>query len=276
MTHHHHHKGADHGNQHDSGLAELLDLDAEVLGSYLDDLTGWVAQFATDDPGLIVDIGAGTGTGTLALTRRFPQATVVAIDRSAGMLQRVEAAAREHGVDGRVRTTQADLDIRWPDLAGIDIAWASSSVHEMTDPDQLFREVFAALAPGGVLAVIEMEAQPTFLADDDGLEARLHEAMAQAGWNAYAEWRPRLERAGFTVVGQQRFTMDVSGASSATARYARASLSNARSGLAGQLADADLAAIDQLLADGALEALLQSRDAPVRVARLAWAARRPA
>lgn len=276
MTHRDHdHARRAHGRQHDSGLADLLDLDAETLGTYLDDVTAWVSQFATDAPRLVVDIGAGTGTGSMALARRFPAATVVAVDSSAAMLERVEAAARAQGLDDRVQALRTDLDIRWPDLAGIDVAWASSSVHEVADPDRLFRDVFAALTPGGVLAVIEMEAQPSFLAGDEGLETRLHEAMAQAGWNAYAEWRPRLERAGFEIAAEQRFTIEVSPTAPATARYARAYLTNARTALSGQLAGVDLAAIDRLLAGDTLEAMLRSSDVPTRVVRLAWAARRP-
>lgn len=278
MTHHDHHAGAPH-DHHGEGLAELLDLDAEALGSYLDDVTGWVAQYAPDAPHLVVDIGAGTGTGSMALARRFPGASVVAVDASASMLERVQAAARAQGLDDRVRTVQADLDIRWPDLTGIDIAWASSSVHEVADPDRLFRDVFAALNPGGVLAITEMEAQPSFLAGDSahaGLESRLHDAMAQAGWNAHQEWRPGLEAAGFEIAAQHRFTIDVSAHAPATLRYALAYLNHVRSALKDQLTADDIAALDHLLADDNLETLLRSTDAPTQVARLAWAARRPA
>ncbi|RNE66764.1 class I SAM-dependent methyltransferase [Cryobacterium tepidiphilum] len=275
----HHHDGDPQAHHHDSGLAELLDLDAEALGTYLDDVTAWVARYATDAPRLVVDIGAGTGTGSLALARRFPGADVVAIDAASSMLQRVVASARSRGLDDRVRAVQADLDIRWPDVTGVDIAWASSSVHELADPGRLFRDVFAALTPGGLLAVIEMDAQPSFLGADPasaGLESRLHEAMAQAGWNAHQDWRPLLEAAGFEIKAEHRFTIDVNGAAPATLRYAGSYLRNARSALDQQLSTDDAAALDHLLADGNLEVLLGSSDATTRVVRSAWAARRPA
>jgi hypothetical protein len=40
QEHHHQHHGA--GETDESGLAELVDLDAEVLHAYLSELTGWI------------------------------------------------------------------------------------------------------------------------------------------------------------------------------------------------------------------------------------------
>ena len=108
--HGHHHGGHHHGDraggppghQHDeadeAGLAELLDLDGVVLLGYLDAVVGWVAETAGPAVARVVDLGAGTGTGTVALARRFPEAEVVAVDASAGMLARLAAAAGAAGV----------------------------------------------------------------------------------------------------------------------------------------------------------------------------------
>jgi methylase of polypeptide subunit release factors len=128
MTHHHAHAHVHGGPAHDGDarLADLLDLDAEIHGPYLDEVTEWVERYAPATPGRVVDVGAGTGTGTLALARRFPGAEVVAIDTSASMLERLAAAATAHGLTGRLRAVQADLDVAWPEVGGIDVAWASS------------------------------------------------------------------------------------------------------------------------------------------------------
>jgi len=71
MEHHHAHDRHDH--QHDGDqpaqavLAELLDLDAEVLHDYLSSVTGWVGGLAAGQPPRrILDLGCGTGTGSLA------------------------------------------------------------------------------------------------------------------------------------------------------------------------------------------------------------------
>lgn len=63
----HHH--ADHSQDpgDDLALADLLELDAEVFASHLDDVLTWVEQHAPATVRRVVDIGAGTGTGTVGL-----------------------------------------------------------------------------------------------------------------------------------------------------------------------------------------------------------------
>ena len=92
-----------------SHLGEMLDLDAEVLHEHHNDVITWVGSMAPDRPH-IVDLGAGTGTGALALARQLPGAEVVAVDVSEPMLEHLRHKARALGVADRIRTVQADLD----------------------------------------------------------------------------------------------------------------------------------------------------------------------
>jgi ubiquinone/menaquinone biosynthesis C-methylase UbiE len=94
MAQQHQHDRHDDGQAQDNeaGLADLLDLDAEALASCLDEMIEWVGQHAPNAPRRVVDIGAGTGTGSRALARRFGAAEVVAIDTSPVMLERLSAA----------------------------------------------------------------------------------------------------------------------------------------------------------------------------------------
>ncbi|MDT5026705.1 MAG: hypothetical protein QOE61_3131, partial [Micromonosporaceae bacterium] len=69
-----------------SDLAEMLDLDADVLHEYHRDVITWVGSVTPDRP-RIIDLGAGTGTGALALARQLPDAEVVAVDVSEPMLE---------------------------------------------------------------------------------------------------------------------------------------------------------------------------------------------
>ena len=96
-SHQHQHGQHEAGTDADAAMAELLDLDAEVMHSYLSDLTAWIRQLAADPPPRrILDLGSGTGTGTFALLERFDQAEVIALDVSAAMLHRLSGkAARE-------------------------------------------------------------------------------------------------------------------------------------------------------------------------------------
>lgn len=279
MTPHSHGRTPAQSHDHEAGLAELLDLDAEVFSAYLNDVTEWVSGYAPDAPRTIVDIGAGTGTGSVALAARFPSAEVLAIDRSTSMLERIRAAARERGLAERIRAVQADVNASWPEVGAVDVAWAASSLHEFADPDRVLRDVFAALNPGGLLVVIEMDTLPRFLPDDiglgrPGLETRCHEVLAQAGGNAHPNWWPYLERAGFEIVEERRFEIALKPVPPGTGRYADVYLRRIRPALEGKLASDDLSTLDQLLDGENPAAPVNRTDLTVIGSRTAWAARR--
>jgi ubiquinone/menaquinone biosynthesis C-methylase UbiE len=287
MEPHHHHDGHLHhgppGGGHPAGLAELLDLDAEVLHAYLDEVTTWVERLAGDSPRRILDLGAGTGTGTVALAQRFGQADVIAVDKSEEMRARVRDKAVAAGFADRVSAVQVDLDTAWPAVEPVDLAWAASSLHEMADPGQVLANVFGALRPGGLLAVAEMNAPPRFLPDDiglgrPGLESRVLAIVqqVQANWNPHPDWAPHLEQAGFAMLGQRTFTIDLPPPHpAAVGRYARTYLRRIRPVVESKLSAADLTALDTLLASDGPASLTRRTDLVVRGARTAWAARRP-
>lgn len=269
-----------HGRRYEEDLAQLLDLDAALSGTAWDEVTAWATRYVVGSPQRIVDLGAGTGTGALALARRFPAAEVVAVDRSAVMLERVQAAAHEQGLGGRLRAVSADLDREWPVVGEVDLVWASSLLHEVADPGAVLGDVRAALRPGGLLVVVELDGLPRFLPDDlglgrPGLESRCHRALADAGWNAHADWGPLLARAGFEVHGPRTVSTAAHPGTSVTGRYAQAWLAHMRPALQDRLAAEDLAVLDHLLAPEHPQALLDRRDLSLRGSRTAWAARRP-
>lgn len=195
---------------------EILELDATLLGGHLASLTTWLHRHAGEQVQSVVDVGAGLGGGSLALAERFPAAKVFAVDRSEQMLERVQTSAAERGFSGRISTVLADLDEAWPalagaDLAGADIVWASSSLHEVADPARVFADIFAALKPGGLLAVVELADLPWFLPEDvglgrPGLEARAHQVLSDLGWNRQLEWQQLLARAGFELIEKAGFS----------------------------------------------------------------------
>ncbi|QCB92758.1 class I SAM-dependent methyltransferase [Cellulomonas shaoxiangyii] len=263
---HHDARGVHPSPADEATNAALLDLDAEVLGAWLTTATDLVAGHCPDAR-TVVDLGAGTGTGTLALARRLPAATVVAVDRSAAMLARVRTAARSAGLGDRVRTLEADLDSAWPATGTVDVVWAASSLHHLAQADRVLRDAYAALRPGGVALVAELDEPAQVLPDDlpsaPGLASRL--AAAMSPWNAHPDWRPHLEHAGFTVDAVHHVT-----AEAADGRFVRAWLGHVRAALADRLAPADVAALDRLLArhPAALDALT------ARTRRTVWVARR--
>jgi SAM-dependent methyltransferase len=280
-----------HGQHHsaaetDAAMAELLDLDAEVMHSYLSEVTDWIHQLAADPPpGRILDLGSGTGTGTFALLERFEAADVIALDLSPEMLHRLSSKARLLGVADRIRAVQADLDAAWPAIDTVDLVWASSSLHHMADPDRVLASVFAALRPGGLLVVAEIVSFPRFLPEDlglgrPGLEARWHAVLAerQAAEMPHlgSDWGPRLSRAGFTIEAERPFVIHLAPPlPPASGRYAQAWLRRIRSGLDDRMSTDDLAALDILIDSHGPEGVLHRGDLTVRAAKTVWAARRP-
>jgi ubiquinone/menaquinone biosynthesis C-methylase UbiE len=286
MAHHHHHHEDDAQVEFDwPALAELLDLEGSVLHAYLSDITAWVRQAAGPEVQRILDLGAGTGNGSIALARRFGQASVTAVDGSAELLARTQEKAQEQGLAGRIHTVRADLDQGWPDLETADLAWASMSMHHFEDPDKVLSHVLATLRPGGLLAVAEMGEQLRYLPEDiglgqPGLEARCEEAIGDTHRAAMptlgSDWGPRLERAGFDVTEHRVFPVELAPPPSAdTRRLAQRWLRRIRPMVEGRLPADDLAVLDQLLADDGPASLLHRDDIGVRGSRAVWLARRP-
>lgn len=278
--HHHDHSSGghhDHSNSDESGLAETLDLDALLLHEHLQEIFDWTASFQKD-PRTIMDLGAGTGTGTLGLARTFPQARVVAVDQSEFMLQRLASSVEKHGLSDRVSTQQADLDTAWPQLADVDLVWAASSMHHMSNPGLVFDRIAKTLAPTGLLSVVEMDSLPRFLPDDlgfgtPGLEQRCHAAGATAGWNAHPDWASAIQDAGMLILEQRTFAYATSENPELIASNAQMILSRMRASLTDVLSAEDLATLDQLLDPGSPQSLTVRTDLAIRGSRTVWAAR---
>ncbi|MGD9611590.1 MAG: class I SAM-dependent methyltransferase [Kiritimatiellia bacterium] len=104
----------------------------------------------------VLDYGAGTGLLTLALAPRVRR--VLAVDSSAGMLAVLAQKAQAGGL--------ANVDVRLADFAKdplpagpFDLIASAMTLHHVADVDALFRTFFALLAPGGCLAVADLDAE---------------------------------------------------------------------------------------------------------------------
>ncbi len=97
----------------------------------------------------VVDLGCGPGNSTELLVQRFTGAQVHGVDHSPGMLE----AARQR-LPG---ATFAHADIAsWSPPAGqpaYDLIYANASLQWVGQHQQLIPRLFAALTPGGVLAI---------------------------------------------------------------------------------------------------------------------------
>ena len=279
--HHSHHGRPGHGPapEHDTGLAEILDLDA-VLGAPVLDAALDAASGALDaEPTTIVDLGSGTGTGTLALARRFDRARVQSLDASPAMIERLRGSAAEAGLGDRVQPQLVDLDGDWPNAvtAPIDLAWAALSLHHVTDPAVVLGQAFDALRPGGVLVVIEMTAATSYRPTDlgtgiAGLGDRVVSALAERGYPVTAEWTQALQQAGFVDVERREAAFAASTNTSEGTRYLALHLTRNRDVIGDDLSADELAGLDSAVA--ALEH--GTAGLAFESTRFIWTATRPA
>ncbi|WP_354644818.1 class I SAM-dependent methyltransferase [Kitasatospora camelliae] len=216
----------------------------------------------------------------------MPRSRVTALDRSPQLLRRLREAAERRGTADRLGTVETDLDAPWPDLGpSADLAWASASLHHLADPDGTLRRTFAALRPGGLLAVVEPDGLPRFLPADlgtgrPGLEDRCRALTAprtaEAALHPAADWAPALERAGFTVEAEQRYApRPPRPLPDSVGRYAHAVLTRLRAALDGRLDPEDTEVLDLLLDPSDPEGVLSRQDLDFRTERTLWVARRP-
>jgi trans-aconitate 2-methyltransferase len=94
----------------------------------------------------VLDLGCGTGSLTVRLAERWPDASVVGIDSSAEMIER---ARRDHPE----LTWQVGDVTAWEPDEPIDVAYSNAALHWLDDHAHLFRRLRSLLADGGVLAV---------------------------------------------------------------------------------------------------------------------------
>ncbi|MEU8740371.1 class I SAM-dependent methyltransferase [Streptomyces halstedii] len=282
--HHRHGHAAPDGAGPRDGLARLLDLDAELFAPYRAGVLDRLAHLAGDGVSRITDLGAGTGTGTFALLERFPGARVTAVDTSPDMLALLTAAARERGLDGRLATLEADVTEGPPGPAGADLVWASAALHHFGDPAASLAGIRAALRPGGLLAVAEMDGMPRFLPEDvvpdrPGLEGRLRAALdalhAERVPHLGDDWGAHLTAAGFTVELEHAEDLELRAPlPEGAGLYAYLVLARVRETLDGRVAGEDLAALDALVGGGP-DDVRHRDDLVVRTRRELWVARRP-
>ncbi|MFN8624201.1 MAG: class I SAM-dependent methyltransferase [Chloroflexota bacterium] len=131
--------------------APVLDTSARAL----------LARVATDVRRLpaapvIVDVGTGLGVLALEALARWPAATVVATDASAGMLREAQATAARLGLgdDPRLRWVHAPAHaLGLPDRS-VDLVVSSFVFQLVPDRAAAFAEARRVLRPGGTLAFV--------------------------------------------------------------------------------------------------------------------------
>jgi malonyl-CoA O-methyltransferase len=99
-------------------------------------------------PRAVLDLGAGTGAGAVALKRRFRRATVTAADFAAPML---EVARRRSRFWRPIRCVHADARQLPFEDASFDLVFSNLMLQWLVPPDAALAEICRVLRPGGLL-----------------------------------------------------------------------------------------------------------------------------
>jgi trans-aconitate 2-methyltransferase len=106
-------------------------------------------RLVLDGDEVVLDAGCGTGRVTAMLLDRLPRGRVFALDYSKKMLD--EAAQNLAAYAGRVEFVEANLADPLPITEPLDGVFSTATFHWVPDHDALFRNLAAAIRPGGQL-----------------------------------------------------------------------------------------------------------------------------
>ena len=156
-----------------TGVRAAIPLAAEQLETMcrvIAELSGPVRRFA--------DLGCGDGALTAALLGRFPAAAGLLVDHSPPMLVKAQERFADSTAD--LRFLEADLGRSdWHDQQDgpFDAVVSGFSIHHLTHTRkrELYQEIFARLAPGGLFVNVEHVSSPT-----PELERIFNESMVDA------------------------------------------------------------------------------------------------
>ena len=125
-------------------------------------------------PGVVVDLGCGTGWSTIALARRFPLARVLGIDLDPASITDAQANLAGSEVADRVRFVVADADdqevLRAETAGSVVLGTVFEALHDMNEPSRSLRALGSVLEPGGAILVADERVASEFTPDGDLLE----------------------------------------------------------------------------------------------------------
>lgn len=142
-------------------------------------LVARLLDYMPASPRRIVELGCGTGALSLALLRRFPDASLTLVDAAPEMIEIARERVSERGTDtaARVRYIVARFEELQLEPASCDSIVASLSLHHVRELAPVYDILSSALSGGGSLRIADGYA---------GATPALH-ARHMERWEAY--WR---------------------------------------------------------------------------------------
>ena len=146
----------------------------------------------------IVDLGSGTGAGTLILADWY-KTKITAVDFSALFLAELQSHAKSRGLDHLIRTEEKDIgNLNWP-VASIDLLWSEGAAYNLTFEGAL--EAWRPLMAANGLAVIS---EISWFTDKIPGPVRVYWEKAYPAIAGETENSRRANAAGFAVLDIHR------------------------------------------------------------------------
>ena len=109
--------------------------------------------FGGRTPDVVLDLGCGPGSASLAMRRRWPKARVLALDLALPMLRESRVAERWHPLRRPVQRICADVRALPLAEASVDVVFSNLCLQWVEDLPAVFAGFRRVLRPGGLLLV---------------------------------------------------------------------------------------------------------------------------
>lgn len=179
-------------------------------------------------PSTILDIATGTGDFAILAARRLQPDRIIGIDISEGMMKVAQEKVKKEGLDNVIFFMKDDCTNLSFDDNSFDAITVAYGARNFDDLDKGLSEMCRVLKPGGHLMLVELTTPPHFpmkqlfnlyakivmrqigrrISHDDSAYTYLPASMA--AFPQAEQLKPRLLKAGFSMVNYRRFTFGLS------------------------------------------------------------------